>query len=362
MQRFPIDFHCHGIGPFDFAEPNDLVLDDLELSLVSEGIGAILTMYLPKSKLPDFESLMHSYHEGYISGRYRHILGIALEGPMLSSFGGTPEQGCWSPNIEEWRRLSALGKLGLTYIVISPDVVFTGASEFPPDILWVVKELTDNGITPALGHFLKDNPELSARKISEVCDFILVNKLGPIFTDHLFNDMPLNFVHSWRSEKAKKERDNELTTVLNSCWDSEHLGDTLGLVPAKLIEYAKAGALLLCLNFDGDHVDLEICKKAVSEIGSSAILIMTDRIQSEILGGQALTRHSSNSLLYQKDKIVAGGTQSMMSHIMNMVEIGILSEDIYNIVYRNASRVLNRSKKEGAFLGKWGEVHDNLYN
>jgi N-acetylglucosamine-6-phosphate deacetylase len=336
----PIDFHCHGIGKFDFAEPDQMVLDELETVLRSEGVRSILTLYLPRSKFAAFEAFVAEFDRGRRAGRYTHVLGIALEGPMLASFGGTPEKGCWQPDQAQWARLAALGPLGLIYVVLSPDAILEPGPGRAPSVQWIADALLDGGVKPALGHFRKDDPRGSARAIAQICEHAWRRGAGPLFTDHLFNDMPLLFKHSWRSAEEKRSRSSEVPAVLACEWTDDNLDALLGVVPAALIRYAKRDMLRLCMNFDGEHVDIEICRRAVSFIGAHRLMLMTDRIQSGVLGGQALHRVPDNDLLYQSGGVVAGGTQSVIRQIGNMLSVGLTPQDILHIASATAQEAL----------------------
>ena len=68
---------------------------------------------------------------------------------------------------------------------------------------------------------------------------------------------------------------------------------------------------------------------------------MTDRIQSKVLGGQYLIEKFNNTLLYQSDGIVAGGSQSVMRLLANMMQCHIASLDIYNIAFKTPFDYLN---------------------
>jgi N-acetylglucosamine-6-phosphate deacetylase len=332
----PVDFHCHGAGSFDFAEPEKIDLVEIDRLLKIEGVAVVLVLSLPRSKLTQFESLLRDYHRARARGELASILGIGLEGPVLSFVGGTPETGCWIPTSAEWNRIAALGQYGLVYSVFSPDAEVNLGPEYPEDILSVAKLLAKNGVMPALGHFRKSDPEKAAKKIEWLSEELAAAGLGPLVTDHLFNDMPINFKHSWRTQKERLHRDAELAAVLQQEWKLENMSEVMGPVPAAIIKQAFLGNLKVCLNFDGDHVDIEICKRAVEFIGSKNILLMTDRIPGRLFGGRELSRVPDNTLLYQADGIVAGGTQSVILQLGNMLRVGIGNQAILNIAYRNA--------------------------
>ncbi len=117
----------------------------------------------------------------------------------------------------------------------------------------------------------------------------------------------------------------------------------MGVVAATLLFGAKEGLLKLCLNFDGDHVDLAICKKTIDIVGADNNMIMTDRFPQEISGGQLLTRKDGSTLLYQEQGIVAGGTQGVWQQINNLRSIGIPDGDIEKMVSIVPARLLNIS-------------------
>ncbi|PKD38274.1 hypothetical protein CWO84_24005 [Methylomonas sp. Kb3] len=336
----PIDFHCHGIGRFDFADPNSLVLDELENHLKIEGTAAILTLYLPKAHLTNFIEFMYEFDAGKKSGRYKHIIGIALEGPLLASFGGTPEQGCWKPTLSEWEQLARLGSHGLVYVVLSPNAEFNQKDDYPKDIIEIAKILLNHRVKPALGHFGKEDAEATAISISHICDYAEQAGMTPLFTDHLYNDMPVKCQYHWRNGIEKSKRKSITPEILKQEWTDENIEDILGPVPATLIGYAKKGILKLCLNCDGDHVDIDLCKRTIEFVGAENLMLMTDRIQSEILAGQKLTRNTANTLLYQKAGIVAGGTQSVMRQLGNLMLIGVPSRDIFQMAFATAAGAL----------------------
>ena len=337
----PYDFHCHGIGNFDFTHPSDIVLEQIQSSLYTENVNSIITIYLLRNNIEDFEDFVAVYYDGKLSGKYPNIVGIALEGPFLSSIGGTPRRGCWTPTINEWLRLFKLGHSGLIYIVISPDAEIPAETDYPPNMIWIIDNMLNNGVIPALGHFQKDNPAASAEKTRLILEHVKNNYDIPIVTDHLFNDMPLNFKKAWRTFDELQNRTNELQEILDANWTFNNMYETLGDVPATIIEYARQGVVKVCVNFDGNHVDIEICKKAIDLIGSENLLLMTDRIQSKVLGGQYLIEKFNNTLLYQSDGIVAGGSQSVMRLLANMMQCHIASSDIYNIAFKNPFDYLN---------------------
>lgn len=338
----PIDFHSHGVGRVDFMRLANLGLDSVETSLACEGVRAILTLYLPQHEFESFLELMAAFADRRTE-RYRHIVGIGLEGPVLASHGGTPAKGVWKPSKKQWRQIAACGAQGLQYVIVSPDAHFVGSGsddDEPESLDWVIHSLLDGGVRPAPGHFSKADPARGAAGLERMLAIVRDHRTRPIVTDHLFNDMPLNFTHAWRTERRRQHRAEELAAIDLPGWDRSNLRSRLGTVPAIMIDAALDGLVKLCMNFDGDHVDLEISKRTVELVGAENFLLMTDRIQGQVLGGQRLTKSNENSLLYQQEGIVAGGSQFVVQQLYNMRQVGIPEHAIQQIGLTNPARVL----------------------
>lgn len=326
----PLDVHCHGIGKFDFTEIQKLNLDDIEKSLQEVNTNCVLTLYLPKPCFKYFIKLMDAFAEGKKQGKYQHIIGMALEGPLLSSHGGTPAQSVWYPSREEWELLASCGEKGLLYVILSPDIHLKNILKIE-DMLWVVETLLDGGVCPAPGHFLKINPEESAKSVVKMLELISKKGKTPTISDHLFNDMPRNFKHSWRTPDEKHYRLEHLKEIDLSSWNKSNLEEKAGLVPAALMRGALDGLIKLCLNFDGEHVDLEVSKRTVEILGADNLIAMTDRIESHRLGGQQLKQFEHSTLLYQEQNIVAAGAQPISKQMDNMRSIGLSEVDIWKM-------------------------------
>lgn len=169
----------------------------------------------------------------------------------------------------------------------------------------------------------------------------------PCLTDHLFNDMPRNFHHAWRTPQEKAQRTNDLKYMHIDNWNWDNLDEVLGEVPAILLRAAREGHLLICLNFDGDHVDLEICRRIVQLLGLDHIIAMTDRTDCNQLGDQKLESHYGNSLRYQRESVVAAGSQSIDQQIHNMRDIGLSEEQIWKMTCFVPSKALDIPLKIG---------------
>jgi len=361
LAKQSIDFHCHGIGRFDFTDILSLKLQEIEDILVMRKQKVVLTLYLPQPSFESFLELMEIFEQGKKSGKFKQIIGFALEGPLLSSHGGTPEKGVWIPMKQHWKRLAACGKKGLIYVILSPDARCPGSHFYlnlntqAPTITWITEILLSGGVLPAPGHFAKTDPAASAKELQSIFDVVAAWGQGVIITDHLFNDMPLNFKHAWRNKEEKAQRDQAVKQLNLESWHLGNLEEKLGHIPAVMIKNARKGLVKLCQNFDGEHVDLAIVKKAVELTGVENMLMMTDSIESKRLAGCDLTMREGSTLLYQNTGIVAAGTQGVEKQIQNMVTIGLSPQQIKfitNIVPTDIIAQHARLQKRGSLANE----------
>jgi N-acetylglucosamine-6-phosphate deacetylase len=351
LSRHAVDMHCHGIGRFDFTEIPDLELQEIEDILTERHHFSILTLYLPYHNLNEFVNIVEVFHKGKQAGRYQHILGLGLEGPLLASHGGTPHQGIWLPTKEEWQTLASCGKKGLLYVISSPDAAVARVSEqaclsdYPDNFNWIVNTLISGGVLPAAGHFTKENPQQSAEKLQAAYEAVAGSDIGFTLTDHLYNDMPKNFKHAWRTREEKARRDVELTALDLGSWTLDNLEEKLGPVPATMVRNARKGIVKIAMNFDGEHVDLAIVKKTVELVGAENLMMMTDSIESKRLAGRELTMHEGSSLLYQDEDVVAAGSQGILNQIKNMIDIGLTESEIQFITHDVPNLVLTKRQQ-----------------
>ena len=350
----PVEIHCHGIGGADFSDFDSLNLEQVNESARKEGIACVLCIFLSHSKLHQFLSFMQAYADLKRSGKLTHIAGIGLEGPLLSSVGGTPEQGTWVPTKEEWKLIASCSEYGLNYIVLSPDAIWhqtQDTDDFAKNCMhleWIIATLLDVGIKPALGHFRKRDPQVSAAYTRYIIDLSKRYKYplfsGTILTDHLFNDMPLNFRHAWRSTRDRARRDEEIKQVQLEQWSLDNLPEKVGAVPAALMQAAYEGWITICLNFDGEHVDLDVCRRVIELIGVDSLIAMTDRIDVDSLGGQQLEQREGSHLWYQRHgAAVAAGSSSIDRQMHNLRSIGVSEVDIWKMVSLLPLRVLGKN-------------------
>lgn len=337
VAELPIDFHCHGIGRFDFSEIEELDLDAIELLLQAEGVRAVLTVYLAEPRFEAFCDLVERFGRAKRMGSYPSIVAFALEGPLLISPGGTPRATIWGPSKAQWERLAALGEFGLLYVVMSPDIemdpaadLFVGPDPLPSSLAWIAETLMSGGVRPALGHFRKSDPEGSAAAVRKLAG-VARRRNFMLLSDHLLNDMPRHIKHAWRTADERKTRTMDLAKMDLGSWTAENLIEKLGPVPGALILASREGILTLCLNFDGEHVDLEISARLVGLLGADNMIGMTDRIESRRLGGRALSGSPDNNLLYQNEGVVAAGTQAISRQLANAISAGVPPEDVWKL-------------------------------
>ncbi|MCX4692833.1 hypothetical protein [Streptomyces sp. NBC_01408] len=344
----PVEVHCHGLGDVDFSNFAEIDLFAVDKHAASEGLLCIPTLYLRQERLDGFVEFMRGFAALKADGQLPFVPAIALEGPLVASFGGTPASSVWAPSKEEWEKLAGCGPLGLVYIMISPDALQSSsylAAQFTPDhpsLEWIVTRLVENGVRPALGHFAKENPQIGADCIEEVlataeaadCPHSGVR----VVTDHLFNEMPLLIKHAFRTSRARANRDALLASYDLPSWNLKDLHEQVGPVPAAIMRGAHQGRIAACLNFDGEHVDFAIAKRAIEIVGPQNMMLMTDRSDTARLAGQNLHQEAGSDLWYQEQGVVAAGTQPIDQQIANVRALGISETDIWHLVSFTAYR------------------------
>jgi N-acetylglucosamine-6-phosphate deacetylase len=350
VSGLPVEIHCHGMGGVDFSEFASLDLIELNLTAAAEGVQCVPTLYMRHDRLDEFVIFMRRFDELRRRGLLPHVPGIALEGPLLASHGGTPASTVWPPTREEWIRIAECGALGLVYTVMSPDAL-TPASDLHdrltrehPDLEWIVRTLVEHGVRPALGHYTRSDPRGSAALTESVtrwawdADSPIVGVR--VVTDHLFNDMPLTIRHAFRTRAARRERDAALASYDLASWNLSDLDEQVGHVPAAIMRLCHEGVVASCVNFDGEHVDLDIAARAVQVIGGGNIMLMTDRCDTARLGGQALHQGDENGLWYQDGGIVAAGSQPMDRQLENVRRTGLDEHQIWSLIAFTPARAL----------------------
>jgi phosphoheptose isomerase/N-acetylglucosamine-6-phosphate deacetylase len=341
----PVLFHTHGIGEVDFSSMSPGSLHEINDLAAARAAYLVPTIFMRRQYSSQFRQVLIEYATGRTEGMYDRILGFGIEGPLLGSSGGVPQAGCWTPSSAEWVELAELGPLGLSYIVMAPDAMEL-TDELQPGVLFrdVIDAFYLNGVKLALGHFRHDDPELSACRTERVIDYIQA-RYGPspsiVITDHLYNDMPRQFTHAWRTPAERARRDAELKEFFAGDWTISSLSGLLGPVPAALLRAAAEGRLTPTLNFDGEHVDLEICRRTVEFLGCDRLIAITDDTESAEMAGESLSRHQGSTLLFRDDGKVAAGSSGIVVQAENMRSIGIADADLANLLGKVARSVLD---------------------
>lgn len=325
-------FHTHGIGRFDFSTLAPSELSTLNELAATRNLWLCPTVYLTEARIADFDILLRTFAERKKHGELERILGWAVEGPVLGPKGGTPTGSTWRPTESQWRRIAEWFPLGLQYVVMAPDMV---ALEDEIDLGLTFGELVtliySAGGRLALGHFEGTCELTSAERLENVLAHIERDyESSPylVLTDHLFNDMPRAFKHAFRTNTERATRDAELAKHAKYEWRSSSLANLLGPVPAALLIAAREKRLTPCLNFDGGHVDLGICKLVVDFLGPDRIIAITDHTEISTLAGEPLSRDDQTHLLYRADGVLAASAVTHEGQHTNMRSIGMTNTDI----------------------------------
>jgi len=345
----PVLFHVHGISKHDFSSllPEDL--KSVQLQAEGRSVDIVPTIFLRKDWLVSCETLLGSYAQA--SGQLPNILGFAIEGPLLGPSGGTPRSASWMPSVDEWLRIASLGRHGLRYLVLAPDAMEPEDAIAPGfRLVDLIEAVSETGARIALGHFERSDPGRSADRALQLIDAVH-ETVGPsrfnVLTDHLYNDMPRNFIHAWRGE-ARTRRDRELQEFLKTPWVPGSLAEILGPVPAALLEATRDGRLLPCLNFDGFHVDLEVCRRTSEYLGADSLIAITDHIETYSMAGEELHSTQDDSLWHRADGVVAAGSRGLDWQVENMRRIGLDEREIHAMTTGNPHQVIELAKAVAA--------------
>lgn len=332
-------YHFHGIANIDFSHLDPADLPRMQQFASERDLEILPTVYLRPEALPRLTATVTEFAALAAAGAVPNIAGFAVEGPLLGPQGGIPRAGKWYPTADKWRQLAALGPLGLRYVVLAPDAMAL-EDELEDGFLFrdLLVELYDNGVRIALGHFHRDDPERSAQRVTTVVDLLHSRYASSPFlvlTDHLYNDMPRRFTHAWRDSTKTADRMAELERITTPDWEACDLAELLGPVPAVMLAEARAGRLMPCLNFDGYHVDLEICRKTVDFLGDQRLIALTDHTDLNVMAGEPLSQDARSGLWLRDDGAVAAGTSGYEVQAANMRRLGMSEESIERLFMDN---------------------------
>ena len=343
-------FHSHGLGRFDFSAIRAEELTDIDRLAVHRHVYLCPTIYLRRSDVEAVEAMLRSFAERKADNQLPRILGFSIEGPVLGPRGGIPRGSMWTPDKRQWERVCSWFELGLNYIVMAPDVL---ALDERLDEQFSFSDLLDGvyarGGRIALGHFCRRSAHESARRTEEVLAYLESSyERSPylVLTDHLFNDMPLNFRHAFRRSADQSSRHQLLQPLLDKEWLLSELPELLGPVPATLISMALEQRITPALNFDGGHVDLTICRRVVELLGEGRLIAMTDHTEILSLANESLTLDANTSLLYRDDAVLAASAVPHERHIDNMRSIGLIDPTIKRLFYDTPLEALEYVPRE----------------
>jgi len=332
-------YHFHGLGQIDFSslKPDDLT--EVQELAAAQDLEVLPTVYLRRGALPWFAETLRIYHRLRSVGCLPNIAGFGVEGPLLGPQGGIPRAGRWFPTGDEWRTIASLGSLGLRYVVMAPDAMELD-DEVEPGINFadVLVAFYEQGIRIALGHFHRDNPQRSACRIRDVLGFLhgrYASSPYLVLTDHLYNDMPRAFVHAWRTPAERARREVELGAFLAHDWETSDLTVLLGPVPATMLAAAREDLLMPCINFDGYHVDLDICRRTFDYLGADRLIALTDHTEVPVMASERLIRDDSTGLWLRDDGAVAAGTTGHCQQRANMRACGLSDQAVEKLFLTN---------------------------
>lgn len=336
----PVEVHIHGVRDIDFSSKDFFDLAKVNEYAKAEGLMYLPCIFLRQDNVDRFVDFMKEFHRNKQQGRLEHIIGISLEGPLLGSYGGTPSQGTWAPTKQDWMKIVNCGALGLKYIVLSPDVYTESSSLYDSlhatdtSLEWIVSTMLEADICISIGHFHKKNPWASGQCIDEILKiskrYHPVHSANRIMVDHFFNDMPSQILYSWRTPESQRRRIGEIEQLKLEEWTLENVVQRLGPVPGKIMNAANDGLLTICINFDGQHVDLEVCKRILELVDHRSVCMMTDRLETNKFGDNSVIK-SSNSLWYKEDGVVAAGSSTIDKQMNNLRNIGLEESVIWRL-------------------------------
>lgn len=346
-------YHFHGLGNYDFSAMSPEDLAPLQELAAARDVEILPTIYLRREALTRLRDLVQAYAEMSAAGAVPNIAGFAIEGPLLGPDGGIPRKGKWYPTADEWTRIADLGPLGLRYVVMAPDGA--GLDDDLSDGMTFAELLNrfyGNHVRIAMGHFHRNDPDRSAERVRDALEYLhgrYVSSPYLVLTDHLYNDMPRRFVHAWRTNVALARRADQLAAVMGEPWTRENIANLLGPVPSAVLTAALDGLLMPCLNFDGRHVDLAICRRTVDFLGCDRLIALTDHTEINTMAGEALSQDEYSGLRLRDDGAVAAGSSGYELQRANMHSIGLDDTEIHQLFYRNPKAAIGfRPKRQHA--------------
>lgn len=124
-------------------------------------------------------------------------------------------------------------------------------------------------------------------------------------------------------------------------WNLDNINTVVREVPGTLMRCASEGLLTICMNFDSEHIDLEVARRVVELVGSRSIIAMTDRIETDSMCGQPLQKIEDNNLWYQGKGYVAAGSYTIDRFMNNIRAIEFNEKVVWDMTSFVPLRVCN---------------------
>lgn len=291
------DYHSHATFSDEAASAEQRIQAEDE-HFRSQQVAGVTVVSLTRSAVPQFESDMRAFHSAPPS----HLIGRAIEGPLLLKPGGTPREAAWQPTPVELDRILSTRPSYVVCPVLSKDLI---------------QRFAHHRVNLCFGHL--SNTAADADRLTESC--LYARSLGlAVLADHFMNDMAIPESFAYHQRRAPRHGDVALSadklrqSSLHSC---EGL---LGPVPARLLQLAQTRYILPMINVDGLHVDYHVVSAILSLVPANHFLPMTDYLRHGQLG--PVTNRYENGLYWNDAGQVAGGTHDLRSARLRMQESG----------------------------------------
>lgn len=337
-------FHTHGIDKYDFSSLQQGMLPAINAAAAKRNIDLVPTLYLTPNGLDSYIRLLDEHANLSDQGLTPRILGFGIEGPLLGPNGGIPRASTWIPTVREWHKITGTPGAHPAYVVMAPDAMGLD-DEIEPGYRFrdLLDSIYSSGSRVAVGHFCRDDAGRSARRLDDFLSYIWTTwrqDRFAVLTDHLYNDMPRNFKHTWRTDEERITREEYLKKFLPIEWNPDSVEGLLGPIPGRLLGYARTGMICPALNFDGEHVDLEIVRKTVAYVGAANLIAITDNTEVPIMAGERLTQRTGSHLYFRDDGAVAAGGLDVTGQVANMHLLGLSGAEIATMLEVNPRSAL----------------------
>ncbi len=312
-----VDLHCHGAAGGGFPSGDDQACREAVDFLHRSGTTSLLASLVTASR----SELLRSLGILKVLAAEGLIAGVHSEGPFLSPARCGAQNPRWlrDPDPELLRHMLAAAGGTLRTMTYAPEL--PGTSE-------LLRTLTDNGVTPSLGHTDAD-ARLTAASLAEAADLIgsaaarggFGSHARPTVT-HLFNGMP----------------------------PLHHRSP--GPVAACL-RMAAAGTIVVELVGDGVHLDPGTVRMVFDLVGPASIALVTDSMAATglpdgdyELGSSEVVVHDGVATL-RSNGALAGGTATLLEVVRATIASGVSAADAVMAATLVPARVLGLETEIG---------------